>query len=115
MSTGCHTSNSFALTLHGQTEKKRQEKEKTTPFGVNLVRSQVLYRVAWSPCGALWVLSIVQGYTTILLEPMGSDNERAGEVKAVLMGSAVNQDGRSGGLTVGIPARAYSLDLTRLQ
>ncbi|KAL0047289.1 hypothetical protein WJX82_000056 [Trebouxia sp. C0006] len=40
-----------------------------------------------------------EGYTTILLEPMGSDNERAGEVKAVLMGSAVNQDGRSGGLT----------------
>ncbi len=70
---------------------------------------------AWSHCGALWVLSIVQGYTTVLLEPVGSDNERAGQVKAVLMGSAVNQDGRSGGLTVGIPARASSLLLTRLQ
>ncbi len=51
---------------------------------------------------------MVQGYTTILLEPMGTDNERAGQVKAVLMGSAVNQDGRSGGLTVGIPAKACS-------
>ncbi|KAL0028699.1 hypothetical protein WJX79_000447 [Trebouxia sp. C0005] len=40
-----------------------------------------------------------EGYTAVLLEPMGTDNERAGQVKAVLMGSAVNQDGRSGGLT----------------
>jgi len=57
----------------------------------------------------------MQGYTAILLESMGTDNERAGQVKAVLMGSAVNQDGRSGGLTVGIPARASSLLFTRLQ
>ena len=27
-------------------EKKRKEKEKTTPFSVNLMRSQVLYRAA---------------------------------------------------------------------
>jgi len=27
-------------------EWKRKEKEKTTPFGVNLMRSQVLYRAA---------------------------------------------------------------------
>ncbi len=27
-------------------EKKRKEKEKTTPFGVNLMRSQVLYQAA---------------------------------------------------------------------
>ena len=58
---------------------------------------------------------MMQGYTTILLEQVGSDNERAGEVKAVLMGSAVNQDGRSGGLTVQIPARVSSLDLPCLQ
>ncbi len=58
---------------------------------------------------------MMQGYTAVLLEPMGTDNERASQVKAVLMGSAVNQDGRSGGLTVGIPARASSLHLTSLQ
>jgi len=43
----CHTS-------HGQKEKKRKEKkrkEKTTPFGVNLMRSQVLYRAAQTSHG----------------------------------------------------------------
>jgi len=29
-------------------EKKKKRKEKTTPFGVNLMRSQVLYRAAQS-------------------------------------------------------------------
>lgn len=57
---------------------------------------------------------MVQGYTAVLLELVGTDNERAGQVKAVLMGSAVNQDGRSGGLTVGTPAGASSLHMTRL-
>jgi len=50
-----HCVNVYAIStaLHGMTwEKKR--KEKTTPFGVNLMRSQVLYRAAqvmtWDAC-----------------------------------------------------------------
>jgi len=41
-------------------EKKRKEKkrkEKTTPFGINIMRSQVLYRAAQRPHGLLhWAL-----------------------------------------------------------
>ena len=38
------------LLLVKRKEKKRKGKEKTTPFGVNLMRSQVLYRAAQEPC-----------------------------------------------------------------
>ena len=38
-------------------EKKR--KEKTTPFGVNLTRSQVLYQAAWNPHTSFTVRSPV--------------------------------------------------------
>ena len=41
---------------------------------------------------------VIQGYTAIVIQPVGSGNQS--QVKAMLMGSAVNQDGRSGGLTV---------------
>jgi len=57
-----HTHNVSCIsrhTSHGQKEKKRKEKkrkekkrkEKTTPFGVNLMRSQVLYRAAQTSHG----------------------------------------------------------------
>ena len=41
--TPCHTSRAFQLHKHFNQEKR---KERTTPFGANLMRSQVLYRAA---------------------------------------------------------------------
>lgn len=52
-SKGCNTGRSpsivvnfFAQITHCSAEKKRKETEQTTPFGVNLVRSQVMHRAA---------------------------------------------------------------------
>jgi len=33
----------------GKERKRKERKGKTTPFGINLMRSQVLYRAAQSP------------------------------------------------------------------
>jgi len=58
----CVTSNHItaAWTEKKRKEKKRKEKkrkEKTTPFGINIMRSQVLYRAAQRPHGLLhWAL-----------------------------------------------------------
>ena len=46
-------------------EKKRKEKkrkEKTTPFGVNLMRSQVLYRAAQTQTGDITRIFLLQSY-----------------------------------------------------
>lgn len=51
----------------------------------------------------------MQGYTAIVIEPVGSSNQ--GQVKAMLMGSAVNQDGRSGGLTVGCKPKQSTMPM----
>ena len=47
--------------------KKRKEKEKTTPFGVNLMRSQVIYRAAQVTLGYTSLYRHLKAHVTSVL------------------------------------------------
>ena len=48
----CGSSASHLAQVVPSAKQKRKDKEKTTPFGVNLMRSQILYRAAQTLCQA---------------------------------------------------------------